>query len=246
MTEPAAPAPASARFVTTHHVLALDARHPFTTKALLDAQAMHRTVMSGFHGWVEQGEPNARQLMGILSTWNLDLQTATLVLVVQAAVPADWSRIPSAAMKFAPKSLPVDAVIRKGATYGFRTVVNPTRDRAAPKPAGGSAKQRGRRSPHSSPKWVESWFTERLQPEGEPNISPNGVRRIGAHATSEQFAVRMLPMVSSNGPHAGLRITRAEIKGTLTATDPATFVNALTTGIGHGRAYSTGLILIRA
>ncbi|MGW7422826.1 type I-E CRISPR-associated protein Cas6/Cse3/CasE [Streptomyces sp. NPDC054813] len=46
-------------------------------------------------------------------------------------------------------------------------------------------------------------------------------------------------------PHKGLRIARAEIKGTLTVTDPKAFVTALTHGIGHARAYSCGLILVR-
>ncbi|MBH1935821.1 type I-E CRISPR-associated protein Cas6/Cse3/CasE [Streptomyces sp. AV19] len=36
-----------------------------------------------------------------------------------------------------------------------------------------------------------------------------------------------------------------EIRGTLTVTDPMTFANTLATGIGRGRAYSTGLILVR-
>ncbi|NLU70594.1 type I-E CRISPR-associated protein Cas6/Cse3/CasE [Streptomyces sp. HNM0574] len=55
----------------------------------------------------------------------------------------------------------------------------------------------------------------------------------------------MLPKVSSSTSRKGLRIGRAEIKGTLTVTDPKTFVTALTRGIGHARAYSCGLLVVR-
>ncbi|NEE13836.1 type I-E CRISPR-associated protein Cas6/Cse3/CasE, partial [Streptomyces sp. SID7499] len=50
---------------------------------------------------------------------------------------------------------------------------------------------------------------------------------------------------SSPAPHKGLRIARAELKGTLTVTDPSAFVTALSRGIGHARAYSCGLLLVR-
>ncbi|MFJ2110883.1 type I-E CRISPR-associated protein Cas6/Cse3/CasE [Streptomyces sp. NPDC087850] len=69
--------------------------------------------------------------------------------------------------------------------------------------------------------------------------------RIGADADTDRLALRMLPKVSSPAPHKGLRIARAEIKGTFTVTDPQVFVAALTRGIGHARAYSCGLILVR-
>ncbi|MFD7719250.1 type I-E CRISPR-associated protein Cas6/Cse3/CasE [Streptomyces sp. NPDC059814] len=44
-----------------------------------------------------------------------------------------------------------------------------------------------------------------------------------------------------SGSAAGSCLARAEIKGTLTLTDPRTFVTALTQGVGHARAYSCGL-----
>ncbi|AHH16501.1 CRISPR-associated protein [Nocardia nova SH22a] len=236
---------AAARFVTTHSILTLDARHPFVLKSLHDAQDMHRTVMSGFLGWVEDGQPEARKLMGVLSTWSLNLRESTLIIVVQANVPADWSRIPSNAMKDKPHTITVDKTIRTGNTYTFRTVVNPTRDRNTPKSIAEPGTRTRKRTPHQTPKWAESWFTDRLQPPGEPPIAPSGTRRIGATTDPNTLTVRMLPTVSSSGAHPGLRIIRAELKGTLTVTDPKTFVEALHTGIGRARAYSAGLLLIR-
>ncbi|MFH9939346.1 type I-E CRISPR-associated protein Cas6/Cse3/CasE [Streptomyces murinus] len=233
----------AARFVAAQTLLTLDARHPFVGKSLIDAQDMHRTVMSGFPGWVDDGSPDPRAQMGILSTWTVDLRQARLNLVVQSSLAADWSGIPRAALAERPEPLTVDRTFRFGDRVTFRTVVNPVHN--VPPPPGSPHKTRGTRVPHTRPEHVKGWFVRRLQPPGEPAIAPDGVTRIGADADTDRIAVRMLPNASSSAPHKGLRIARAEIKGTLTVTDPKTFVAALAQGIGHARAYSCGLILIR-
>ncbi|MFD6797268.1 type I-E CRISPR-associated protein Cas6/Cse3/CasE [Streptomyces cyaneofuscatus] len=92
---------------------------------------------------------------------------------------------------------------------------------------------------------MKNWFVRRLQPSGEPPVAPDGLTRLGADAPAEQLAVRMLPRISSPAPHKGLRLVRAEVRGKLTVTEPATFVGALTRGLGHGKAYSCGLLLVR-
>ncbi|MFD7878291.1 type I-E CRISPR-associated protein Cas6/Cse3/CasE [Streptomyces sp. NPDC059766] len=233
----------AARFVATQTLLTLDARHPYVAKSLIDAQDMHRTVMSGFAGWVDNGSPDPRSQMSILSTWTIDLRQAQLHLVVQSSVPADWSSVPRAALVEAPETLTVDRTFRAGDRIDFRTVVNPVR--SVPAPPGSPPNKRGTRVPHTRPEHVKAWFARRLQPSGEPPVAPDGVTRLGADADTERLALRMLPRVSSPAPHKGLRIARAEIKGTLTVTDPKAFVTALTQGIGHARAYSCGLILVR-
>ncbi|MFI8265494.1 type I-E CRISPR-associated protein Cas6/Cse3/CasE [Streptomyces sp. NPDC085665] len=233
----------AARFVATHTVLTMDARHPFVAKSLVDAQDMHRTVMSGFRGWVEDGDPSARSQMGVLSTWSVDLKAAALVLVVQSRVPGDWSRIPRPALTSTPHTLTVDRTINTGDVLTFRTVVNPTRSKPPGRPV--SDKVRGARVPHSTPEHVKNWFVRRLQAEGEPPTAEDGVIRIGATADPATLGIRMLPKVSSPGPHKGLRISRAEIRGSLTVTDPETLVTALSNGLGHARAYSCGLLLTR-
>ncbi|MFJ7278959.1 type I-E CRISPR-associated protein Cas6/Cse3/CasE [Kitasatospora sp. NPDC098663] len=233
----------AARFVAAQTLLTLDSRHPFISKMLIDAQDMHRTVMSGFLGWLDDGSPDPRAQMGVLSTWTVDLRQARLNLVVQSSLPADWSSIPRTALAEKPEPLTVDRTFRVGDQVAFRTVINPVR--SIPAPPGSSPKARGTRVPHTHPEHVKNWFASRLQALGEPAVAPNGVTRIGAETDTDRIAVRMLPTVSSPAPHKGLRINRAEIKGTLTVTDPRTFVTALTQGIGHARAYSCGLILVR-
>ncbi|GAB3654323.1 type I-E CRISPR-associated protein Cas6/Cse3/CasE [Actinocorallia lasiicapitis] len=228
----------TARFVATHSILTLDARHPFVAKSLMDAHEMHRTVMSGFYGWVEEGSSDPRAQMGILSTWAVDLKNASLVLVVQSKVPGDWSGIPHAALLDKPQILTVDRTFTTGDTVGFRTVVNATRTIPAPGPPG--ARPRGRRAGHTTPAHVKTWFMNRL---GSAPADPK--LWIGATSSPDAISARMLPAASSPSPHKNLRITRAELRGTLTITSPEAFVSTLTTGLGHARAYSCGLLLAR-
>ncbi|MFG2669049.1 type I-E CRISPR-associated protein Cas6/Cse3/CasE [Streptomyces sp. NPDC048387] len=233
----------TARFVATHSVLSLNARHPLVAKSLVDAQEMHRTVMSGFRGWVEDGDPEARSQMGVLSTWSVDLKAAALVLVVQSRIPGDWARIPRPAFTAPPDIITVDRTFKAGEVVGFRAVVNPTHSRPSGKP--GSDKTRGTRTAHTTPEHVKRWFSRRLQADGEPATAEDGVVRIGATADLDTLGIRMLPTVSSAHRRKPVRIVRAEIRGSLTVTDPDTLVGALSNGLGHARAYSCGLILTR-
>lgn len=224
----------TARFVACHSILHLDATHPLIRRSLLDAQDMHRTVMSGFQGWVDK-QPDARAQLGILSTWTIDLKTDALLVVVQSRIPPDWSAIPAKALREKPAILQVDTTLRTGDKVTFRTVVNPS-----------SQGRNDKRVVRASPDTPASWFAKRLQPIGEDPTSPTGVTRIGANAEISTLRTRCLPAAITTGhTHKGLNIVRAEISGTLTVTDPPTLVNALTNGIGHARAYSCGLILIK-
>ncbi|MFF4189084.1 type I-E CRISPR-associated protein Cas6/Cse3/CasE [Streptomyces sp. NPDC001691] len=232
----------TARFVATHSILSLDARHPLVAKSLIDAQEMHRTVMSGFNAWLEDGTPQPRAQVGVLSTWSVDLKAAALVLVVQSRVPGDWARIPRAAFTTAPHTITVDRTFKTGQAVTFRAVVNPVRSKPAGKPG---EKVRGARTAHTTPEHVKRWFTRRLQPAGESATADDGVTRIGANADPDTLGIRMLPTVSSAHRNKPVRIGRAEIRGTLTVTDPETLVGALSNGLGHARAYSCGLILTR-
>ncbi|MDF9816784.1 type I-E CRISPR-associated protein Cas6/Cse3/CasE [Streptomyces sp. SPB162] len=237
----------TARFVATHSVLSLDARHSLVAKSLVDAHEMHRTVMSGFRGWVEDGDPDARSQMGVLSTWSVDLKAAALVLVVQSRIPGDWARIPRAAFTTAPHIITVDRTFTAREVVGFRAVVNPTRSTRS-KAAGTAAAEerpRGTRTAHTTPEHVKRWFARRLQADGEPATAEDGGVRIGATTDTESLGIRMLPTVSSAHRNKSVRIGRAEIRGSLTVTDPQTLVNALSNGLGHARAYSCGLILTR-
>lgn len=230
MTNPAQ----SARFVTCHSILQLDANHPLIRRSILDAQDMHRTVMSGFRGWIEK-QPDARSQFGVLSTWTIDLKTDSLLLVVQSRIPPDWSPLPSTALLDKPRLLQIDTTLRTGDKLTFRTVVNPS-----------SQGRNDKRTSKNHPDTPALWFTKRLQPADESPTGPTGVIRIGADTDPSTLRTRPLPAAIAVGEtHKGLKIARAEITGSLTITDPPTLLKALTLGIGHARAYSCGLLLTK-
>ncbi|MGI5167333.1 type I-E CRISPR-associated protein Cas6/Cse3/CasE [Spirillospora sp. CA-253888] len=227
----------AARFVASQSVLTLDARHPYVAKSLVDAQEMHRTVMSGFQGWVDDGGSDARAQMGVLSTWTLNLKEAALVLVVQSKVAADWGRMPKGVLREAPHLITVDRTFRVGDTVAFRSVVNPTYSKPQTDPDG--RRLRGRRVAHTNPDGVRKWCARRFGDGGGTGGD------IGGAADPQTIAVRMLPTVSSPASHKGLKVVRAELRGSLTVTDPAAFVTALSDGVGRARAYGCGLVLTR-
>lgn len=237
MNNPTQAATATDRFVASHSVLTLDARHPYVAKSLVDAQDMHRTVMSGFQGWaVAEGSRDVRAQMGILSTWTLDLKAAALVLVVQSRLPADWGHVPKAALRDDPYLITVDRTFRVGDSVAFRAVVNPTYNKPQDGPDGRMI--RGKRVAHTKPDGVKKWLKRHFGDGRRPG-------RIGVITEPEKVAVSMLPAVSSPSPYKRLKVARAELRGTLTVTNPGAFVTALSEGIGHARAYSCGLLLTR-
>ncbi|MEV6973739.1 type I-E CRISPR-associated protein Cas6/Cse3/CasE [Kitasatospora sp. NPDC093806] len=231
----------TARLIACHSILRLDARHPVAARCLLDAQDMHRLVMSGFRGWVEDGQRDARAQLGVLSTWSVDLRGNTLLVVVQSKVGPDWSHLPGEALTAKVETLGVDQPLRTGDRFGFRAVLAPlTARRDLKNPERGT-----RKLPQARPEHVRDWLLKRSQPTGDEPAAPNGVRRIGAAFDPESLAIRMLPAVTSRH-HAGLKITRSEIRGQLTVTDPDAFHATLADGLGSGRAYSCGLLLVRS
>jgi CRISPR system Cascade subunit CasE len=216
-------------------VLEFDLRHPAGQRAVLDPQFLHKTVMSGFYGWVADGAPDPRAQLMVLHVASPDLAADLLTVVVQARVQPDWARLPRAALRGRPAVCTVEQRVEHGGRFSFRTVVHPTRD---------SGPQRRRRDLTDS-KDVLAWFVDRLQPAGAPAVSADGrgVRRLGADARTEDLEVRVLPPVQNMRDRPGQRLTRSEIRGRLSVTDPAEFVDVLRTGLGRSRSLGCGLVL---
>jgi len=223
-------------FLACQSVLELDLGHVTAQRAVLDPQFLHKMVMSGFYGWVAEGEANPRSQLRVLHAARVDLSDDLLTIVVQSRVQPDWNRLARAALRSRPRSLSVEHHIETGQEYSFRTIVHPTRD---------SGPNRRRRD-LTDPKDVLAWFMDRLQPEGEPVFSTDGrrVRRIGADARTAHLEVRVLPAVQEMRDRPGQRLTRAEIQGRLTVTDAPAFADVLRSGLGRSRSLGCGLVLV--
>lgn len=225
-----------ATFVACRSVLEFDLGHATAQRAVLDPQFLHKTVMSGFYGWVADGVPDPRAQLKVLHAARLDLAADLLAVTVQARVQPDWSRVPRPALRARPAVYTVEQRVEPGAGFAFRTVVHPTRD---------DGPQRRRRDLTDS-KDVLAWFVDRLQPAGAPPVSADGrgVRRVGADARTEDLEVRVLPPVQNMRDRPGQRLTRSEISGRLTVTDPAAFLDVLRSGLGRSRSLGCGLVLV--
>ena len=223
-------------FVACQSVLELDLGHVTAQRAVLDPQFLHKMVMSGFYGWVAEGEPNPRSQLRVLHAARPELGEDLLTVVVQSRVQPDWDKVARAALRSRPTLLTVEHRVEIGQRYSFRTIVHPTRDSGPGR----------RRRDLTDPKDVLAWFLDRLQPEGEPAFSTDGrrVRRIGADARTEHLDVRLLPAVQEMRDRPRQRMIRSEIQGRLTVTDAETFAEVLRAGLGRSRSLGCGLVLV--
>ena len=223
-------------FVACQSVLELDLGHVTAQRAVLDPQFLHKMVMSGFYGWVAEGEPNPRSQLRVLHAARPDLGEDLLTVVVQSRVQPDWDKVARAALRSRPTLLTVEHRVENGQRYSFRIIVHPTRDSGPGR----------RRRDLTDPKDVLAWFLDRLQPEGEPAFSTDGrrVRRIGADARTEHLDVRLLPAVQEMRDRPRQRMIRSEIQGRLTVTDAETFAEVLRAGLGRSRSLGCGLVLV--
>ena len=92
-------------FVACQSVLELDLGHVTAQRAVLDPQFLHKMVMSGFYGWVAEGEPNPRSQLRVLHAARPDLGDDLLTVVVQSRVQPDWDRVARAALRSRPRLL---------------------------------------------------------------------------------------------------------------------------------------------
>lgn len=228
---------ATVRVVVHHTLVELDLNHPHTAGVMADAQELHRLVMRMFRHWVPDGEEHPRALMGILHTSAVDLARRTLTVIVQSLVPADTSALPARMLTAPPQSRIVTITVTAGQDYLFRTTITPSR-------YGFHNGRYTRDGPtDASPAAALTWITHRLQPD--PAITYDRHPLIGADAQPEDLRARTLPTITAHKPGRPVSIARAEIHGRLTVTDPAAFARTFTEGLGRGRAYGCGLLLVQ-
>lgn len=83
----------------------------------------------------------------------------------------------------------------------------------------------------------ERWFSTRSQ--------DHGFALVPGHFQVAQFHLKRFQRYKKGEPSHRIHLAVAELSGLLTVTDPERFMNALGAGIGAGRAYGCGLLLVR-
>ena len=200
----------------------LDPRNRETPRAFNVPRRLHGAVEAAFTG------PRTRRL------WRLDRRASRLWLLILSEERPELSGIVA---QFGPPNgiaetrdyAPLLARVAEGTVWRFRLAANPIKN---VKVAGG----RGIVRNHVTVSQQEQWLAERAPKHGFA-LEPDGFRVVDA---------RWIAFDKAAGGNR-VRIHAVTFEGLLRVTDAALFCEALTRGIGRGKAYGLGLLtLMRA
>jgi len=211
--------------------LRLNPRHPAVLRALADLQAMHRLVMSGF-GSV--GSDRARADLAVLHRVDVTREGGLLLLIQSAAEPGEWSSaLPDRVL------LPVDdvsvrsaeavlAAISSGGVFDFKLRVNPTKRLQRDDPEGRLRK--GARVGLRGTMEQMAWLRRKGASHG---FEVDEVSITDAEHQTERGTRRASNQLVLEG---------VTFSGQLRVVDAEAFREAITSGIGSGKAYGFGLL----
>ena len=200
----------------------LDPRNRETLRAFNVPRRLHGAVEAAFTG------PRTRRL------WRLDRRASRLWLLILSEERPELSGIVA---QFGPPNgiaetrdyAPLLVRVAEGTVWRFRLAANPIKN---VKVAGG----RGIVRNHVTVSQQEQWLAERAPKHGFA-LDPDGFRVVDA---------RWIAFDKAAGGNR-VRIHAVTFEGLLRVTDAALFCEALTRGIGRGKAYGLGLLtLMRA
>ena len=200
----------------------LDPRNRETLRALNVPRRLHGAVEAAFTG------PRTRRL------WRLDRRASRLWLLILSEERPELFGIVA---QFGPPNGTAEtrdcalllARVAEGTVWRFRLAANPIKN---VKVAGG----RGIVRNHVTVSQQEQWLAERAPKHGFA-LEPDGFRVVDA---------RWIAFDKAAGGNR-VRIHAVTFEGLLRVTDAALFREALTRGIGRGKAYGLGLLtLMRA
>jgi CRISPR system Cascade subunit CasE len=211
--------------------LVLDLRNRDVRRDLADIQQLHRTVMSAFPS--ASGD-NARAQHAVLFRIDND-RSATPTLLIQSQIEPDWGRLPAGYLHAAPANpatKPFTALeqIDTGQILRFRLVANPTRKIDTKTQEDGQRRHGRRVELRNEPDQI-AWLQRRATAAGFELVNPE-----------ETLIVR--PLGRMAGRRDTERVTAAAVQfdGLLRVLDHDLFRNAVTAGIGPGKAYGMGLL----
>jgi CRISPR system Cascade subunit CasE len=216
--------------------------NPFTTSVrrdLADCHDLHRTIMSAFP---QADGAAARDEFGVLFRVETG-RDGKVVLLVQSRVEPDWLRLPGGYLLEAdgnPACKPVlnhYARLAFGQRLLFRLLANPTK-RVSAKNTEEDARWRGKRIDLCREEDQMAWLRRR----GEAA----GFRLLAARVNRDVPNVQAAPRPKTFGWREKSRLSfgSALFNGELEITDAAAFRQALSDGVGSGKAYGFGLLSI--
>lgn len=224
--------------------LILNARHRAVQRDLADCQHLHRTVMALFP---QVEGPDPRAALAVLYRLDESPQTAKPILLVQARVAPDFTRLEAGYLaedldgRENPTCKPVDEQygrIAQGARLAFRLRANPTR-KVDTKSGPGGERRNGRRVVLDGDDEQLTWLKRKAETNGFALVAASV--RPGAPGGSQEGR-----RPTGEGDDAKRRITFGAVlfEGELRVTERDKFLAALVDGIGPAKAYGFGLLSV--
>jgi len=219
--------------------LILNQRSCEARRDLANCHDLHRTIMSAFP---QADGAAARDEFGVLFRVE-SRRDGKVILLVQSQVEPDWSRLPEGYLLEAggnPACKPVSshyAVLGTGQRLLFRLLANPTK-RVSAKNTEEDARWRGKRIELRSEEDQIAW----LRRKGDAS----GFRLLAARVNRDVPNVQTAPRPKTSGRREKNRLSfgSALFNGELEITDAERFRQALSDGVGSGKAYGFGLLSI--
>lgn len=216
-------------------LMRLDPQSPQVQRDLRDPQALHRTIMRAFPSVIDPDD-EARAYWGVLHRLEFERQSGRVLLYVQSRVAPDWTFLPSGYLSSDgwenPAVKPVDRAyesLSANRTLRFRLRANPTRKIDTESGPNGE-RQNGRRVPLVGPAAQIDWLARKAKACGfdllQVTLAATGASElVRSHSTGRTFQGVLF-------------------EGRLVVREPDRFREALSKGIGPGKAFGYGLLSV--
>lgn len=239
--------------------LALNPLRREVQRDLADCHNMHRRLLLAFPDLPDVS--SAREHFGLL--YRVEPTHGASVVLAQSRQTPDWTRLPSGYLAQAPDVKSITALyesLRPGMEFAFRLHANPTR-RISNRNTDQHAQWRGKRVNLVQEADQIAWLTRKGATVGFTLLAiralPLGLPRdhvesaalaapasVAAAVTVDTRARSGGVVTGKRAGAAGLTFGSVLFEGRLRVTDVEAFRQALTQGIGSGKAYGFGLLSI--
>lgn len=240
--------------------LHLNPRHPAIAGALADVHWMHRHIMSGWAHYTETndfftgthtGHPNHRASLGILFAVSRPRPNGDIIILTQAHQPPDWKLAADTAATTGtlmagrrghtnPRKWVWTDALTEDPVDTIRTI-EPADTRIAFELRGAPTKKRGAVRRNLDGNHADNWAIARLRAAGLTLTQP-----ILGELPVQLLSPTKTDRTRKQQKHGGtFRIDTLRWQGTATITDHTAYTDALSSGIGSGKAYGCGLLLTK-
>ena len=219
--------------------------HPAIRGALADVHHLHRMIMTGwahhtetrdFFADANTGHPDHRASLGILFAISKRRPDNTLRIITQAHQPPHWDNAAAHYWETALTDTPriTQRVVETlGTTIAFELRAQPTTTQRT-----GS---RRRKISITDPHHLHTWITRQTERAG--------LRLTTNPDTSDSLRLESLTKTrrtqhgTGDTANKGFILNTIRFQGVATITDPTTYHDAISNGIGAGKPYGCGLLL---